>query len=135
MWYNYIKQMKNFLQIVTGTLAVVFLVLVVTYFSSNNNALGSAPTGLSATIATSTNPTVGTTALTVFATSSCAARIITTVASPIMITFSDAFTPTATYGHLQAASTTVVYDSGQYGCGSVKVYSFVSSAISVSESR
>ena len=124
--------MKNFLQI---AVICAVAVLLVTFLVVKNPVMGSAPSGLPAKVATSTNPTVGTTALTVFATSSCAARIITTVASPIMVTFSDQFTPTATYGHLQAASTTVAYDSGQYGCGAVKVYSFVSSAISVSESR
>lgn len=100
-------------------------------------SLAGAPSGLPATVATSSNPTVTTTAALVFATSSCAARIITTVASPIMITFSDnqGKVPTALYGHLQPASTTVAYDSGIYGCGAVRVYSFASSAISVTETR
>lgn len=101
----------------------------------------SAPSGLPAqTInATSSNPTVTTTASLVFATSSqCSARIVTTPGtSAIMLTFSDnqGKTPTALYGHLQAASTTVAYDSGLYGCGAVKVYSFASQAISVTETK
>jgi len=95
----------------------------------------STPPGIAATIATSSNPVVGTTAVVVFATSSCAARIVTTVASPVMITFSDDKTPTALFGHLQPASTTVAYDASQYGCGQTKMYGFVSSAITVSESR
>jgi hypothetical protein len=100
-------------------------------------AHASAPSGLPATVATSSNPTIGTSGVVLFATSTCAARIITTVASPIMLTFSDyaGQTPTALVGHLQAASTTVVYDSGQYGCGLFKAYGFVSSAITVTETR
>jgi hypothetical protein len=43
--------------------------------------------------------------------------------------------PTALIGHLQAASTTVSYDSGIYGCNAVRIYSFASSIITVSESR
>lgn len=90
-----------------------------------------------ATVATTSNPTVTTSASLVFATSTCAARTISTVASPIMITFTDAQgkVPTATFGVLQAASTTVAYDASQYGCGAVRIYSFVSSAITVQEAR
>ena len=111
----------------------VFLAIVLSFMASNAKA--SAPTGLPATIATTSPATVGTTAISVFATSSCSARIITTYASPVMLTFSDysGQTPTGTFGHLQAASTTVVYDSGQYGCGLVKVYSFTTQTITVSE--
>lgn len=101
------------------------------------HASASAPSGLQATMATSSNPTVGTTALLVFATSTCATRIVSTYASPVMMYFSD-FTgqrPSATAGHLQAASTTVAYDSGLYGCGAVYMYGFVSTAITVSEAR
>lgn len=54
-----------------------------------------------------------------------------------MLTFSDyaGQTPTGLYGHLQAASTTVAYDSGLYGCGLMKVYSFATQQITVSETR
>ena len=54
-----------------------------------------------------------------------------------MLTFSDnqGKVPSGVYGHLQAASTTVAYDGGQYGCGAVRIYSFTSQAITVSESR
>ncbi len=96
----------------------------------------SAPAGLQATLATSSNPVVTNTAATVFATSTCAARIVSTTGnSAIMITFTDKDTPSGLFGHWQAASTTVAYDSGQYGCGKVKIYSFSSQNITVSESR
>lgn len=120
--------------------AIVLTVAAILFVMADSSQLAhaSAPSGLPATIATSSNPTVTTTAsLVVATTSACAARIITTVASPVMITFGDTSFggPTGTYGHLQPASTTVAYDSGLYGCGAVRIYSFVSSAITVSESR
>lgn len=92
---------------------------------------------LPATVATTSNPTVGTTPLLLFATSTCGVRIISTTASPIMLTFSDVqgSIPTATFGTLQAASTTVVYDNGQYGCGAYRAYAFVSGAITIMESK
>lgn len=116
-------------------LTVLFLVYVIGF--STTGTLGGAPQGLGATVATSSNPVIGTSGVILFSTSTCAARVITTVASPIMLTFSDysAQTPTATFGHLQLASTTVTYDSGQYGCGLFKAFGFVSSAITISESR
>ena len=121
--------------IILGIVAICFVI----YGSVgvNKSKFGSASSGLPSSIATSSNPTVGTTAVLLFATSTCASRVITTVASPVMLTFSDnqGKVPTAVYGHLQGASTTVVYDSGLYGCDAVRAYGFVSSAISVSESR
>jgi hypothetical protein len=54
-----------------------------------------------------------------------------------MLTFSDYAnqTPTGVFGHLQAASTTVVYDSGQFGCDRVKAYSFGASTITITEAE
>lgn len=117
--------------------AVLFLALAVILTGNPFYVKASDATVIPATVATSSNPTVGTTGVLVFATSTCSARIVTTYASPVMITFSDRIgqVPTGTYGHLQAASTTVAYDGGLYGCGAMKMYGFVSSAITVSESR
>ncbi len=118
-----------------ATAGVLFALIILSYFTAERSQ-ASAPPGLQATVATSSNPAVGTTARILFASSTCSARIVTTYASPVMLTFADlGVAPTATYGHLQAASTTVAYDSGQYGCGQVKVYSFVSQNITVSETR
>ena len=64
------------------------------------------------------------------ATSSCAMRVITTKASPILLTFSDE-EPTPTKGILQAASTTVNYTAEQYGCGAVKAITGNSAASTV----
>jgi hypothetical protein len=126
---------ENKLIIAISLLCLVLILSV--YFRNPELVQGSAPSGLPATIATSSKITVTTTPILVFATSSCASRIITTTASPIMISFSDdpAVVLTGQYGHLQGASTTVAYDSGQYGCNNTRIYSFASGAITVSESR
>lgn len=127
--------MKNTIALASIVLALFAIALFV--FNSPYPVSASAPSGLQASIATTSNPTVTSTAVLVFATSSCAARTISTSASPIMITFSDnqGKVPTGSFGTLQAASTTVTYDSGQFGCGAVKIYSFTSQVITVAEAR
>lgn len=128
------KSIQSFVFAVTGTFLLVAILLSVNVFTAH----GSAPSGLRAIVATTSNPTVTSTAGLVFATSTqCSARVITTYASPIMVTFSDVQgkVPTGTFGHLQAASTTVAYDSGIYGCETVRIYSFTSQAITVTETQ
>ena len=126
-------------QVTIGGVVILAIAAALVFLGAGSfTAFGSAPSGLMSIIATSSNPVVGTTVLTLFATSSCNARIITTYANPVMLTFSDyaGQTPTATFGHLQSASTTVVYDSGIYGCGLVKAYGYTATtAITVSETR
>ena len=121
-------------------LAVLLLVSVfVTYRTPVAN--GAQYPGLAARIATTSNPTVTNSSTLVFATTTsvqCSSRTITTYASPIMITFADVAGnggPTGTFGHLQPASTTVTYDSGLVGCGALRIYSFTSQAITVSEAQ
>ena len=85
------------------------------------SVLGSAPGGYSTTFATgSVDTLVPGIALTMFATSTpdCISRIITTKSEAITIKFGD-YTQFAltNLGHIQAASTTVTYDSALYGCG------------------
>lgn len=129
------QKIINKLSVITILALAIVLVFVT---GRTNNVSASAPSGLAASVATSSQATVGTTAISLFATStSCAARVITTYASPVMLTFSDyaGQTPTGLFGHLQAASTTVAYDSGVYGCGLVKAYSFTSQTITVTETR
>ena len=120
----------------SGVLMLV-IALVFLFSGKTQDTSASAPSGLPATVATSSIASVGTTAISLFATSTCSARIISTQAQAIMLTFSDyaGQTPTATFGHWQAASTTQAYDSGQYGCGLVKAYSFATQTITVTESR
>lgn len=113
----------------TAFLAILFFYSAVTH--------AEAPAGLASTVATTSQIAVTPTASLVIATSSCNARIISTTASPIMIGFTDnqGFVPTALVGFLQPASTTVSYDAGMYGCGAVRIYSFVNSSITVADSR
>ncbi len=101
------------------------------------HAFSSAPSGLQATVATTSRPTVSATANLIMASSSCSARVISTATSSIMIGFSDnqGFVPSAMQGFFQAASTTVSYDSGQYGCGALRIFSFQTQAITVLESN
>ncbi len=90
------------------------------------------------TVATTSVNGVTTTASLVYgSTTACTARIISTGASPIMIGFTDkqGFVPTGLQGHLQPASTTVAYDSSQYGCNAVRIYSFVAQNITVSQTQ
>ncbi len=119
-------------------LTIAFILGALFLLTYDDKEVGAAaPAGIQATVATTSLNAVSTTATTVFATSTCAARIVTTTASDIRITFSDyaAQTPTAAFGHLQTASTTVAYDGGIYGCDRMKVYSLVGSNITVTETR
>lgn len=123
---------------VVASLLIIMAVAAVFFISKPANA--SAPSGLPATVATSSNPSVTTSATVAIAATStnCAARIIsTTGATGIMLTFADITgeNPSATVGHWQAASTTVVYDSGLFGCGAVKAYSGVTQTLKVTETR
>lgn len=118
--------------------AGIVIVGVFLYSTVNDSVLGSAPSGLPSTVATTSSPTVGTTAVLVFATSTnCASRVISTRQDAIRILFSDyaGQTPSDTIGHVQAASTTVAYDSGIYGCNAVKIYSYATQVITVTETR
>lgn len=75
----------------------------------------------------------------------CTSRVISTGANPILISFTAAVvTGTATstlnpgpnIGFLQAASTTVSYDSNLYGCPAVSAYGYAASTtISIAEFR
>jgi hypothetical protein len=122
------------------SLAIIMGLIALTAMVLTQKAFGSAPSGLPATVATSTFAyPVGTSQTVLFATSTCAARVITTRNEAVMLSFNEPAgqVPTVLTGHSQVASTTVVYDSGQYGCGAVRVISATgaATAVSVSESR
>lgn len=119
------------------SLAIILGMIALTAMLLTQKSFGSAPAGLATSVASTTSQAVSTTARLLVATSTCDARVITSRAQPLMLTFSDynGATPTATFGHLQSASTTVVYDSGQYGCGAVKVYAYGTDSITVTETR
>src|SRR3569832_1978347 len=112
---------------VLAYMALAFVLASTVYLGiANQKALGASTPGLSARLASSTAEIAGTTPTNIAATSTnCSARIITTTSQAVMLTFSDVAgqTPTATYGHYQAGSTTVAYVSGLYGCGLIKAFS------------
>lgn len=127
-----------------GTAVAVLVIAVMAFFYFSIKVESRAPTGLSVDYnGYGTSTPTGTvnlgndTARMVFATSTfCSGRIITTGASPLKLSFADGnATPTASIGHFQSASTTVVYDADQYGCGRIVVYPFDDTTITISETR
>lgn len=102
----------------------------------------SAPGGMVTSWGTSSQITLGAEERTLFATStpSCISRVVSTRYAQIMIQYGDhaQFNLEGNTGHIQLASTTVVYDSGLYGCGlwtAVALGSTTAQGISVTEFR
>lgn len=66
----------------------------------------------------------------------CKARIITTNNGAIWLSFDDDYLASTTLaagvGHYQAASTTVAYESGIYGCGRTTAFSVASGTVTTS---
>lgn len=120
-------------------LATVVGLIVFAFVLLSNKTFGSAPVGLPTSVATTSQFTVTTTQQRALATSTCDARIVTTTTGAVMLSFTDlqGFVPTPILGHLQLASTTVVYDSGQYGCGAMRVISATgaTSVVIISETK
>lgn len=127
--------LTNNIALALAVTTALFCIAVI--LGTTPRSFASAPSGLPATVATTSRATVTATAALVFATSTCSARVISTSSSSIMIGFSDnqGFVPTANQGIYQAASTTVAYDSGQYGCQAVRVFSFSTQTIGAMESN
>lgn len=122
--------------VIVASLAIAFIGLKI--------ADASAPSGLASSQQYATTTQVGpqydqTVAA---ANPNCAARIIGTQAQPIMLIFADptngdisSSTISQSVGFIQAASTTVSYDSGIYGCGRVIGYAAASTTITVAETK
>jgi len=108
--------------------ALVLSGMAASLLANPSSKLGSA-IGLDSVRASSSQMTVAAgTVTTLRATSTCNARVITTKASPLLLTFFDRDIPTPLFGHLQAASTTVTYTAEEVGCGKVKALSANSAA-------
>src|SRR3990167_6920253 len=133
---------KNYLSALIG-LAV--LIMGVFLYSPTLNVQGASFTGTVSRLDSATTTSVGPQAVLatrIFtANTDCDARVITTTGANIFISFGEPITPgnisSSTLangvGHLQATSTTVVYDSGLYGCGQWHAWGPASSTITVSE--
>ena len=118
---------------------VVMLALLVAKYEIPGPAVGSAPPGIEASLASSSIITVSTTVVTeIFQTSiGCASRSISTAERPIrFVTGSTSPTQDGTIGHFQAASSTISYDAGVWGCGNWNALSIgVGSVITRDEFR
>lgn len=121
--------MKHKLIIIALLIVAVAVGFLASDRAKETNA--SAPTGYQAHQASSSQITLTAyNEVQVFATSTCASRIISSAPTELMITLTDAtssspnvpFRPSAGVGHKQAASTTVAYDSGIYGCDAWHIF-------------
>ncbi len=124
--------------VAAALVAIVFMVYLT--LQETKVAFASAPSGLPATFATSSvDSLAANTATVIAATSTCAARIITTAgASSVVLLFTDKFGNTLTgntFTALQAASTTVSYDSGIYGCGLVRALAYAAQLVNITETQ
>lgn len=126
------------------TVAVVLgvLVLGLLFNISSDKGFGGA-SGLSAVQRIATTTAVGPDeVITIFANKAqCSSRVISTTGGSgqaISILFGaptngDVTTPTELVGHLQAGSTTIMYDGDVYGCGAWKAFATATTTILVSE--
>lgn len=128
---------KNIISMFLGV-ALIVAGFVFSLAFNSSPVIGSAPSGLKATMATSSTIQVGPgNNITLFiAKANCSSRVISTVSKALMLSFDDMASSSlsALNGHQQAASTTIAYDSGIYGCGLVNARSFdASTTITISE--
>lgn len=132
--------MNNFIKglIVAGVIfGLAFVVM------SAKQDLGSAPSGLPATLHIATTTAIGPQEnIEIFSEyKPCSSRVISVLGdSGVMLTFGEptngdvsSATLSGIIGHYQAASTTVAYDGGIYGCGEWNAYAFASTTITTTE--
>lgn len=129
--------------IVAGVLFVLSFVLALVLLQPTHKVNSAAFTGQAAylQVATTTTAWANTNKQIATSTANCNARVITTSGeSGIRLIFGDttnrglaSTTLSSTFGHLQLASTTVVYDSGLYGCGNVYVRSWADVGLTMTQ--
>ena len=123
--------------LVIGVFLLVVLVAGYFFSTSRGTNLGAAFDGSEAKISTTSVQNLEAGVATVLfgtSTSGCTSRLVTTNHGiPVRLAFRDNDVPTATVGHLQAASTSVAYDSAIYGCGRWEAFSITAQAVTVSE--
>lgn len=137
---------KIFIGTMLGIIAIALFAFFVT-IEQPTISLGDAVNAVNVSISTTTTvgPAQGATVpkTQIFAgNTSCKSRIISTQGvSAIMISFKDivssgivgSTTVSGTIGHLQAASTTVVYPADEFGCGTWNAFGFASTTITTTE--
>ena len=137
-----IVKLSAILLAISGILATLAGIAV---YRTTEPSFGSAPSGLAATPVAFTSVHVGPSRniLLYPKTVNCAARIITTSTSTIMLKFATS-SPVATssvpfvseaFGFFQNASTTAVYDSGLYGCPAIAAYGLSTSTVMIYETQ
>lgn len=112
------------------TLLFIFagMIAIVTVWQSYNSipAKASAPQGMAATSASTSQITLieGQVAQVFASSTSCVSRVISVGGfKNLWIMLTDSATlPSVNVGNLHAASTTVAYDAGVYGCGLWRIY-------------
>lgn len=129
--------MQKTINITTVSLIFIFGVYLLFSSTSKVDSAGWFPVHLQSATTTAVGPDTVKTLFTDETSATCKSRVITTSASPIMISFDDttgfgSTTISGAAGHLQAASTTVAYDSALYGCGLMSAFAFSSTTITVS---
>lgn len=137
--------MKSLLHTKYIFLSIAFLAIAFFALSFNltSSVHASAPSGLPATQAIATTTVIGPqNNVTVLSSDNCSARIISTVGTPIQLLMADptngdlsSTTLNGKNGLVQAASTTVIYDSGVFGCGKIIGYAAASTTITVIDTR
>jgi hypothetical protein len=122
-------------------LVTLFFCVALGYYFGNNRTVEPNAGGFSgqpaARMATSSTLQVGPQLnKTLFAlNTSCAARVVSTMAQGIMLTFDGVAAPGGATGHWQAGSTTIAYAAHEFGCGAVAGYAGASTTITISESN
>lgn len=142
------QNIKSQKQVIIAFIAIAASVLAIflsMVFSLPRSAGATAPAGLNAQVATSSTLAVGP-SNNVYAMGTttnesryqCAARVISTQGQPIMISFASLSSTTlsTTNGFWQAASTTVAYDGGLFGCDYMTIRGLsASSTINIMETH
>ena len=118
-------------------LSVLGLAILYSLLFGVHTTYGMAPTGLAANAATSTQIFLPATTATllVATTSNCASRVVSTGGSAVMLSFTDNQTPNGGFGVWQAASTSVAYDGGLFGCGLMRAWSQTLSTLTIIDVR
>lgn len=127
--------MKSYKSIGIILIAILMFIGVGFTLDKVKRAESSAPTGLSANLMLATSTSVGMDETTKLFSDNynCSSRVISTAGQSIMLSFDEPFLPSGignvssstlsgSVGHIQLASTTIVYDSGLFGCGDVYAY-------------
>ncbi len=127
-------------KLAAGILSLALLIAGWLVHTTPQMRFGNATPGLASFAATTSSDSLAAnTSTAIAATSTCVARIVTTSGvSGVMLLFTDKAgnTLTGTLGTaLQAASTTVAYDSGQYGCGLVRAFSYGAQVINITDEQ